>query len=140
MNETGHVTADALSVVRHGYDALARGDVAGMLAVTSPDIEIYQSQSLPWGGRYHGHQGLLEFLAKVRAGLDSQVEIGELYVAGDDVIQVGRTRGVTTGTRTPFDAAEVHVWRVTDGRIGSLSVYADTDRLREALQPDGTSS
>jgi len=31
------------------------------------------------------------------------------------------------------------VWRVTDGRIMSLTVYADTDTLQKALQPDATS-
>jgi len=126
---------DALQVVRWGYEALARADLAGMLALSSPDIEIYQSESVPWGGRHRGHAGLIDFLTGVRAALESQVEIGELYVAGDDVIQVGRTRGYTAATRAPFDAPEVHVWRVADGRITSLSVYVDTDVLHAALRP-----
>jgi ketosteroid isomerase-like protein len=134
MNSTDTV-AGALQVVRWGYEALARADVAGMLALASPDIEVFQSESVPWGGRHHGHAGLIDFLTGVRAALDSRVEIGELYAAGDEVIQVGRTRGYTAATRTPFDAPEVHVWRVTDDRIASLAVYVDTDVLHAALQP-----
>lgn len=133
MTATGR-PVDALQVVKWGYEALARADVAGILALTSPDIEIYQSESLPWGGRHHGHAGLIDFLTGVRAALDSQVEIGELYVAGDDVIQVGRTRGRTAATGARFDAPGVHVWRVADGRITSLSVYVDTDVLHAALR------
>ena len=112
-----------------------------MAAVTSPDIVIEQSDALPWGGRHVGAAGSAAFNAAVAAHLDSKVEIHDLYRAGDQVVQVGRTRGTAIPTGREFDAAEVHVWTVADGLITRLQVHVDTVELRVALgldpEPDG---
>lgn len=125
---------DPIALVRAVYAALAKGDVAAILAMSDPAIEIYQTEELPYGGHYRGHEGLAKFLGGVRATLDSKVEIQNLYLAGDCVVQIGRTRGTARATGAPFDAAEVHVWRVRDGRIAGLTAYVDTDELGRALR------
>ena len=126
-------TVDPTDVIKAVYVALARGDMPTLLALSDPQIEIYQSEQLPYGGHHHGHEGLKSFLGAVRAALSSDIETGEIYRAGDRVVQVGRTRGATQTTGARFDAAEVHVWQVRNGLVTSLTVYADTDALGAAL-------
>lgn len=133
---TDEAPAAPLDVVRANYLALARGDVPALLALSDPEIEIYQSDLVPWGGRRSGHDGLVAFLTAVREHLASEVEPDELFVAGDRVVQVGRTRGTARHTGKPFDAAEVHVWTVRDGLIAGFDAYVDTDELLGALRPD----
>lgn len=129
-------STDPITVVRAAYAALASGDNAAMAAVTSRNIVVEQSTAVPWGGRYVGAAGSAAFTAAVAAHLDSAVEIHHLYRAGDQVVQVGRTRGTAIATGEPFDAAEVHVWTVIDGLITRLQAYVDTDELRAALGLD----
>ena len=127
------MTATEIDIVRENYAALARGDVPALLALSSPDITVYQSELVPWGGRRSGHQGLLEFLKTVMSHLDSKVEAGDLYAAGDRVVQVGRTRGTVRATGEPFDAAETHIWQVRENKIITFEAYVDTDELTRAL-------
>ena len=132
------MSTDPIAVVRSAYAALAARDRAAMAAVTSPDIVVEHSTAVPWGGRHVGAAGSAAFTAAVAAHLDSKVEIHDIYRAGDQVVQVGRTSGTAIATGRPFDAAEVHVWTVLDGLITRLQVYVDTDVLRAALELDPT--
>lgn len=127
-----------IDIVQQNYAALERGDVPALLALSSPDITVYQSELLPWGGQRHGHAGLLEFLQTVMANLDSHVEAGELYAAGDRVVQLGRTRGTARATGKTFDAAETHIWQVRDGKIVAFEAYVDTDELCRAIHADSS--
>ena len=136
---TIRTSTDPIAVVRAAYAALAGHDRAAMAALTSPEIVVEQSPDVPWGGRHAG-AAAAAFNAAVAAHLDSTVEIADLYRAGDQVVQGGRTRGTAIPTGRAFDAAEVHVWTVTDGLITRLQIYVDTDELRAALglDPDTT--
>lgn len=43
--------ADAnVDLLKAGYEAFARGDVAGVLALFSDDIEWYEAEGMPYGG------------------------------------------------------------------------------------------
>ncbi|MCT9935291.1 nuclear transport factor 2 family protein [Planotetraspora sp. A-T 1434] len=126
-------STNPFDVVHAVYAALNAGDVPALFALTDPEVDIYQSEELPYGGHHHGYDGMKVFLEGVRTALDSQIEIGELYRAGDKVVQIGRTRGTARATGVSFDAAEVQVWGVRDGRIVSLTVFTDTDALGAAL-------
>lgn len=49
-----HLATTHLDVIRSAYAAFERGDLATVLAMLEPDVEVYQSSSVPWGGRYRG--------------------------------------------------------------------------------------
>ena len=124
---------DDLTVIRQVYAALAAGDQQAILALTSPDVIIDQSDKLPYGGHFQGYPGLAAFNSGVFGALDSSVEIGELFQAGDRVIQVGRTKGTARRTGRAFDSPEVHVWGVRDGQVVSLHAFVDEQIVNAAL-------
>ncbi|WP_433294269.1 nuclear transport factor 2 family protein [Actinoplanes sp. CA-030573] len=127
------MSTSGTDIVRQTYAALERGDVSALLELCSPEITVYQSEIVPWGGHRCGHDGLLTFLQTVMSHLDSKIETGDLYAAGDRIIQVGRTQGTVRATGEPFDAAETHVWQVRDDKIVAFEAYVDTDELSRAL-------
>jgi ketosteroid isomerase-like protein len=49
-----------LGVIRGFYDAAARADVSAVLDLLDPEIEWRSPESLPWGGTYHGSEGVRE--------------------------------------------------------------------------------
>ena len=125
------------AVVERFYAAMAAGDIEGILAALDPQVVVRQAEVLPWGGRFEGHDGFLEFGAALLSTIESKVEIDALFEAGDHVVQRGRTRGTVRATGAPFDIAEVHVHTVRDGRIVASEMYIDTPAMLAALGAPG---
>ena len=126
-------TPTPLDVVSQVYDAFARRDLEAVLALTSPDIVITQDASLPWGGRYEGHDGLGQFVMALLGSIDSAVTVEAMFEAGDRVVQYGRTAGTVRATGATFDIPECHVWRVEDGRAVEAQYFIDTPAMLAAL-------
>ena len=128
-------SADPVAVIMSLYRALGANDLDTLAALTSPDVEIRQSDAVPYGGSFHGLQGMRDFTRGVFGALDSDVEIGSIFASGDAVVQVGRTRGTARATGKAFDSPEVHVWTVEGGLVTSLHAYVDATIVGGALAP-----
>ncbi|MDQ1661883.1 MAG: uncharacterized protein QOJ68_1863 [Blastococcus sp.] len=123
-----------VDVVRAVYDAFGRADLAAILALFRPDVTVYQSPALPWGGTHEGHDGLLTFMATLSRTIRSQVTTESMVPDGaGHVVQVGRTRGRVRATEARFDLFECHVWTVRDGQVARYEVYLDTEGMLAAL-------
>lgn len=120
-------------VVAALYAAFARRDLPAVLALADPDIVVAQTELLPWGGTYRGHDGLKAFTAALLGKVDSQVEVVEFVEAGDRVVAIGRTRGTVRGTGAPFDVRVAHVWMLRDGKAVRFEAYIDTPAMLRAL-------
>jgi ketosteroid isomerase-like protein len=127
------VSVSNVALVQELYDAFARRDVPAILARLHPEVELHQTELVPWGGHYRGHAGAGEFFGRVVAAIDSAVSIERFVDADDHVAAVGRTRGRTRERGIAFDLAIVHVWTVREGRITRLEVFIDTPAMLEAL-------
>lgn len=127
------VSVEPIDVVRALYDAAARKDYEEYLELVDPSVVVEQDPALPWGGRYEGHAGLGRLSATLREHVESAVTIESMFQAGAHVVQHGRTRGTVLATRTPFDIAECHVWRVADGRAVEARFFIDSAAMLRAL-------
>ena len=70
-----------VSVVRGFNDALAQGDMGGMLNFLDPQLEWRAPESVPWGGTFHGHDGFREFVRDAAQGVQfsrEPVSVGRL--------------------------------------------------------------
>jgi uncharacterized protein len=56
--------SDQTQVVRDLYAAFERGDVGAVLRAFDSDIEVSQTDVLPWGGTYRGTMGAGSFFPK----------------------------------------------------------------------------
>ena len=123
-------------VVRRSYAAFDAGDLDGALAPFHPEVEWHQAQGLPHGGVYHG-------LAAVRAAVfdpiarewwSSFTAAPETVLeAGDDVVALGRYRGVARRSGRELDVPFAHVWSFADGRVVRFRQYVDTQGWNDAL-------
>lgn len=116
------------------YDAFARQDIPTIFALFDPAIEITQSREVPWGGEYKGHNGAMEFFAKLTGAIQSKVEHERFIDAGDTVVQIGRTRGKVHANGAAFDVSEAHVWKIKDGKVIRYDSYIDNAKMRAALK------
>lgn len=122
-----------LQVVQAIYTAFASRDIEAVLRLTDPAIVVTQDPSLPWGGRFEGHDALGEFTLALIGAIDSAVTVEDMFQAGDHVVQHGRTAGTVRASGVAFDLAECHVWRVVDGRAVEAQYFIDSAAMLDAL-------
>jgi uncharacterized protein len=124
-----------VAVVRGFNDALARGDVAGMVDFLDPQVEWRAPESVPWGGTFRGHEGFREFLGKIlEQPAEFRREMLEYLDVGERVVVLLRQMGRPKGGDTEYDVAEVHVWTVRDGKIVDFEGSFDTATVLRTLQ------
>ena len=132
MHEDMH--EDNVATIQRVYNALTTRNMDVIQELFAPDIAIWQSPELPWGGDYDGHDGTFNFFLKLIEHIESQVTTESLFAAGDHVVQTGRTRGKAVANGAAFDVPEVHVWELRDGKVIRFTVYIDTPAMLAALR------
>ena len=103
------------------------------MALLSGDIEILQSHEVAWGGHHRGHGGARIFFARLGEALDSTLALERFIDAGEHVVAVGRTCGVTRASGRPYDVPISHVWTVRDGLAVRAEFYIDNPTMLAAL-------
>ena len=104
------------AVIRSGYEAVARGDMAGLAAVLDDDIVWHESMP-GYEGDYQGRDGVLAFLGRMFAETD--IEVTDLTVhhvlADDSHATVLLAATMTLGDRSRT-SQYVDVYRLRDGK------------------------
>ena len=131
---TGPAPHPNVELVRRLYAALEAVDLEAILEIFDPEVEVFQTPELPWGGDFHGHDGLGRFFGLLRENITSKVTIQTVYAAGDEVVQIGRTAGTVNANGAPFDVQEMHLLTVRDGRVVRFEAHIDTPAMLEALR------
>lgn len=125
---------DRIELVRALYVAYRNGDTEYGDKVFADDVEVLETEELPWGGRYRGKDEFATFSQRVQASLaEPTIEPGQFFEAGDTVVQIGRSKGIVKATGRAFDVAVVHLLTVHDDKIVRFDSYVDTRAIRAAL-------
>ena len=126
-----------IDTVRGFYDALGRGDVAGVLALLHDDLEWTEAERFPYyGGTWRSPQEILNKLlvplARDWNGFSAKAH--DFIAEGDRVVSLGSYSGTSKGTGRSMTAAFAHVWTVRDGRIAKFDMHTDTAKVLEELK------
>ena len=95
MSGTGASETQNIAVVRRGYEAFAKGDIATLKTLFSPNANWHAVGTGVLRGNYRGAQAILEFfgqLAHETAGTMS-VEPQTMAASGDHVFVLERITG-----------------------------------------------
>ncbi|OWY63107.1 hypothetical protein B7486_54870 [cyanobacterium TDX16] len=122
-----------VEVVAAIYEAMAAKDLERLIELISPRIVVDQDPALPWGGHFEGHEGFGEFAMLLTGTIDSAVAIDAIFQAGDEVFQMGHTKGTVLANGATFDVPEVHRWRIEEGKAVKADFAIDTALMLEAL-------
>jgi hypothetical protein len=130
------VSKKSVEIITELYEALARRDLPAIQSLIDPEIIVSQTELLPWGGEYHGLEGVQQFFTQLFGCIESQLAVEEFVDAGDRVIVIGSARGRVRATGAPFNVRAVHVWTVKGGRGVRFEPNVDTPKMLEALRQD----
>jgi ketosteroid isomerase-like protein len=126
------MSSDNVQILRDAYDAFARQDVEGVMAAFHQDIEWDTPDSIPFGGSYHGHDGVGSFFTQLPEYFEElRVEPQEFIDAGETIVVLIRLSG--KGAGGSIDSKSLHLWRMRDGKAATFREYPDTARVLQAL-------
>lgn len=124
-----------VDIVRRAYDAFARGDMAALRQLLSPDIEWRTTPDVPFLGNY---RGIDEFLAAMNEWTEPFDEltttVEEMIDTGDRVVVRHRMRGRGTDSGAEVDLV---LWQVVTVENGQLTRMHDFATREEAMQAAG---
>ena len=125
----------SVEVVRGAYDALGRGDLAGVLGAMADDIKWYQAEGGPYGGLYRGGEGVAQnvFGPLMRDIPNFAVTPEQFIASGDTVAVVVRYTGTGKETGKELNLPVAHVWEVRDGKLAQFRQFMDTVKFLEVV-------
>jgi ketosteroid isomerase-like protein len=129
----GETARRNVEIVKRAYDALRRRDLDEIFSLFSPEIEIEQSDEIPWGGHYKGHDEARVFFGKLTQAITSSVALEAFIDSGDRVIVLGRTQGTANASGKRFDVPVAHVWTLENGLVVRAQYNIDNPTMLAAL-------
>lgn len=119
-----------VDLVRGIYDALAAGDIEGVMSRMSADMVWNEAENFPYADHnpYRGADAILTgVFGRIGADWDGFAAIPDEFLdAGETVVVLGRYRGTYKATGRALDAQFAHVWRAAGGRVVQFQQYTDT--------------
>jgi ketosteroid isomerase-like protein len=127
------MSQENIEVVRRGYEAYARGDLAAMLTAVDPEITIYREE--PDGATFHGSEGLLEAIAEWVEDFEDFTLTPEEFIDADGQVLV-RVHQTAVGEQSgaPIEATFWFVHTVSDGKVTRLEMFANRAHALEAAR------
>lgn len=124
---------DNVALIRKGYEAFGRGDVASVLSLFDPAIEWYAPDTVQFGGHYRGPAAVGEFFSMLPENYaELNVEPSTFIDRADSVVVLGRHRG-RSAAGVAFEIPFVHAWTLSNGKATSFTEYFDTVKMNAAL-------
>lgn len=123
-------------VVRRLYGHMFAGEFAKAMNIYAPDVVVYESPSpsIPFGGTYHGTDGVMELFAKITSMLDIRnVNTKTVCASGDDVlalVEISLAKGEETAT-----AFFCEHFKVVNEKVQQIRVFLwDNDLIVRMLK------
>jgi ketosteroid isomerase-like protein len=123
-----------LDIVTGFYSDFGRGDFPAALARCHPEVEFHEMPSVPWGGVYHGIEGIQRFLGEFVRYFGTGARIDVLQVVEGQSGDVFAHGALHVYDRTfPY----LELWKFRDGKASHIEPFIDTASLLKRLQEVG---
>ena len=127
------MSRENVEVVRAVIDGWLLGDPA-TLELISEDVIYVAPPTMPGGGTYRGHQGVLQWVVDWRrewTGYELSVE--RIEEIGDQVLTIERNRATGKRSGVAVDMPTASVWTLRDGKVVRWEGYGTPDEALEAV-------
>jgi ketosteroid isomerase-like protein len=133
------MSEEALSVIRGGFDALARGDVDALVARCHPEIELRPSLvGGPEGTVYHGREGYRAWYADLVEVFESfSFDVEELHADGNRVLAIYTARARARQSGIELTSPGGAVFEVIDGLVTWQLGFQSTEAAWAAFSRSG---
>ena len=128
----GQMSQENVEIVRRGYEAYARGDVAAMLADVDPGMITYREE--PDGATFTGRDGLLAAIAEWVEDFDEFKIAAEELIDANDRQVIVHVHQSATGSQSgaPIEGDFWFVHTLDDSKVTRLDMFASKARALDA--------
>jgi ketosteroid isomerase-like protein len=118
-----------VELARKGMHAYNQGDFGAVLELFSSDIEVYVPPSFMNSGRFHGHEGFMEWIAHWNEAWESfEIQVMDVEPIGDRfVVLEAHQQGRGRGSGVPVEQDVIYVYEMSGAECVYLSVHPDRD-------------
>jgi ketosteroid isomerase-like protein len=126
------MSQENVEIVRRGYDAYARGDVAAMLADIDSEMVTYREE--PDGATFNGRDGFLQAIAEWVEDFDEFEATAEELIDANDRQVVVHVHQTATGSQSgaPIEGDFWFVHTLSDSKVTRLDMFASKDKALRA--------
>jgi ketosteroid isomerase-like protein len=127
----------------NGYQMFLKGDIQGILDLSSEDIEWTSADlpSIPFAGAFHGKAGVLDFFQKLGGAVEFLDYQPQSFIADEDKVAVS---GVSTirvrTTGATYDDNWVHIFTMKNGKTVRFDQFHNTAAAVAAFMPMAASA
>ena len=123
-----------VDLVRLGFEAIERGDMAVFDGMTTADLVLVQPPEVPDAKTYEGRGAIVESLEDwPKQWEDFRMDLIEIIDAGDEVaVSVTRHRGRGRESGIEMDFEVFYVQRGRDGKLARMEMFFKREQALEA--------
>ena len=127
-----------IGLIQSLYAAFGRGDIAGIVAATTPDVTWGldgRPQDMPLLRRFTGQTGVQDFFKVLAETHDiTSFTPQEFYADADRVFVLGDYSWVMKPSGHAGSSDWLHVWTIRNGKVAAMRSLNDTALLAEAYR------
>ncbi len=125
-----------IDIIKNLYNSFAAGDIDTVLGILAEDVEWIESEGIPYGGTFQGHEAVVNgVFTKIGSEWSNfSARVDEFIDAGDIVITLGVDSGTYNGTGKSMQAPTASIWRLKAGKVVQFRQYIDTLAVVKAVQ------
>jgi uncharacterized protein len=129
------MSAENINALRPIYAEWSRGNFRPRFEVYDPEMEWGWTEDFPGlAGVYREDAEISERLREWLSPWDHwRVEAEEYLTHEDYVVVLARYRGRGKGSGVEVDKEGAHVWRLRDGKVIRLEIFADRRKALESV-------
>ena len=124
--------SEGVDRLKAAYEAFKHQDMATVMAAFDEEIVWVAPETLPFGGTYHGHDGVGAYFQQLPGHFQELAVEPEEFVEDGDVVVVP-VRLTGRGAGGSLDTETLHLWRMRSGRAVSFREYPDTVAVLQAI-------
>lgn len=128
---------DKRSVVEKAYADFGQGNIPGILAALSPEVEWQDAGAphVPYAGTYRGHEGVGQFFSKLAGSVEMlEFEPRDYVEQGDRIAALGRFKGRSRSNGHLFESDWTMVWTFVGDKVARFQSFVDTAAIAEAFR------
>lgn len=126
-----------LRIVKEGYVAFGRGDVAAALSNYAEDVDWAMPGSpdiFPYAGKRRGREQVAQFYSTFAQTEDvKQMDLQDFIVQGDKVLVFGHYQGRVRSTGRSYAKDFIHAVTLRDSKVIKFREYVASDDMYEAF-------
>jgi ketosteroid isomerase-like protein len=115
-----------VTVVREGFEALQRGDIAWMDEHLADDVVWHVGGNSKWAGAYEGKANVLEFFGRQAQATETAVEIHDILGNDEHVVVLGSAKA-TAPDGSSAEWKYTQIFHIRDGKTTEVWGMAEND-------------